>query len=155
MVLPILPRILCLVRPDYRQQVVLLQELTAGRVTEEVGAPAHRVVREELVGLLVAKVLQRIGPEQVAHGPVGRWFPEAIQLRKSAQMHYIVNISALLYYRLDVVECENLGRQTAVNTEELLVEEGGEGQAVERFHAGVVNTFRILDDAFNREKLMN
>lgn len=62
-----------------------------------------------------------------------------------------------IYYRLDVVECENLGRQTSVDAEELLVEQGGEGQAVERLHAGVVNTFRIFDDAFNEitMELMN
>jgi len=64
--------------PDYRQEVVLLQELTAGRVAEEVGAATDRVVGEELIGFLIAKVLQRIGPEEVAHGSIGRWFPEPI-----------------------------------------------------------------------------
>jgi len=42
-----------------------------------------------------------------------------------------------------------------MNTEELLIQQGGEGQAVKRLHAGVVNTFRILDDAFNRVILMS
>lgn len=38
----------------------------------EVGASSHRVVCEMLLTLLVTKVLQRVGPQQVAHGSV-RW----------------------------------------------------------------------------------
>lgn len=48
----------------------------------EVGAAAHGVVCEMLLALLVAEVLQRVGPEQVAHGPVRRRLLEAVQLRK-------------------------------------------------------------------------
>lgn len=73
---------------DYREQVVLLEELTAGRVAEEVGTPTDRVVGEELVGLLVAKILQGIGPEEIAHGSISRRFPETIQLVAAMRMQY-------------------------------------------------------------------
>lgn len=105
-----LPRILCLVCSHYRKQIVLLQELTAGRVTEEVGTTAYRVVRKELISLLITKILQRIRPQQITHGSIGWRLPEAIQLatrrksenrkmekrRKQAKQHWqtIVNISA-------------------------------------------------------------
>lgn len=36
----------------------------------EVGAASHRVVCEMLLALLVAEVLQGVGPEQVAHRAV-------------------------------------------------------------------------------------
>ena len=44
----------------------------------EVGAASHRVVREMLLTLLVAEVLQGVGPQQVAHGPVRRRLFESV-----------------------------------------------------------------------------
>lgn len=52
----------------------------------EVGAASHRVVAEIFLGFLVAKVLQRVGPQQVTHGPESRRLLKSIQLqRKDAQ----------------------------------------------------------------------
>jgi len=70
------------VRPDDGEQVVLLQEVAGGGVGVEVGASAHAVVAEVLGRLLVAEVLQRVGPQQVAHGAEGRGLLEAVQLRR-------------------------------------------------------------------------
>ncbi len=76
-----LPRVLRLVRPDDAEQVVLLQEVARGGVGVEVGAAAHAVVAEVLRVLLVAKVLQGVGPQEVAHGPERGGLLEAVQLR--------------------------------------------------------------------------
>lgn len=38
------------------------------------------VVQEVIVGLFLAEVLERVGPEDVAHEALGRRFPEAIDL---------------------------------------------------------------------------
>lgn len=46
----------------------------------EVGAPSHCVVAEVFLGFLIAKVLQRIRPQQVTHGPESRRLFEPIQL---------------------------------------------------------------------------
>ena len=54
------------------QQIVVLQEVAAGAIRVEVRAATHRVVRVEVRILLVAEVLERVRPEQVAHGTV-RW----------------------------------------------------------------------------------
>lgn len=105
-----LPRILCLMCSHYREQIVLLQKLTAGGVTEEVGTTSHRIVWKEIRTLLIPEILQRIGPQQITHGSIGGWLPEAIQLpgrrksqnnrrkekREKRKKHWqtIVNISA-------------------------------------------------------------
>lgn len=105
-----LPRILCLMCSHYREQIVLLQKLTAGGVTEEVGTTSHRIVWKEIRTLLIPEILQRIGPQQITHGSIGWRLPEAIQLpgrrksqnnrrkekREKRKKHWqtIVNISA-------------------------------------------------------------
>lgn len=38
----------------------------------EVGTPSHCVVCKMLLALFIPKVLQGVGPQQVAHGPI-RW----------------------------------------------------------------------------------
>ncbi len=73
-------------RPDDAEQVVLLQKITACGVGVEVGAPPHRVVREVFRVLLVAEVLQRVGPQQVAHGAERRGLLEAIELEETRLM---------------------------------------------------------------------
>lgn len=56
---------------------------------------------------------------------------------------------------LDVVEGVHLGGEAAVHAQELLVHEGGQGEAVERLHARVVHALRVLDLACTREKGTN
>ena len=45
---------------------------------------------------------------------------------------------------MDIVEVEYLGRQAAVDAEEPVVDDGGEGQTVEGIHAGLVDELRVL-----------
>ncbi len=54
--------ILCLMRPDNGEQVVLLQEITGSRIREEIRAPAHMIVHEIFIGLLLAEILERVSP---------------------------------------------------------------------------------------------
>ncbi|KAI8035088.1 hypothetical protein M5D96_012181 [Drosophila gunungcola] len=118
--------VLRLVRPDDRQQVVVLQEVAAGGVAVEVRAAAHGVVRVEVRVLLVAEVLQWVRPQQVAHGAEGGRLLEAVEPPNVLQLVY-------------------LGRKAAVHAQELLVHERRQRQAVERVHAGVVHALRVLD----------
>lgn len=55
-------------------------------------------------------------------------------------------------YLLDVVQRVDLGRKAPVHAEELLVHQGGQGQAVKRLHAGVVNLLRVLDLTWRRSE---
>lgn len=57
-------------------------------------------------------------------------------------MNTIIEIEEYLSH---VVERMDLGGETAVDAEELLVHQGGQWKAVERLHAGVVDALRILD----------
>jgi hypothetical protein len=76
-----IPGVLCLVRADHRQKVVLLEERTGSRIREEVGTSSDMVVDEEVVRLLLAKLFQRVSPENVAHQAVGRGLSESVNLR--------------------------------------------------------------------------
>lgn len=49
-------------------------------VPVEIGAASDCVVAKILLGLLVAKVFQGVGPQQVAHGPERRGLLEPVQL---------------------------------------------------------------------------
>uniref|UniRef100_A0A182J1E9 Uncharacterized protein n=1 Tax=Anopheles atroparvus TaxID=41427 RepID=A0A182J1E9_ANOAO len=118
--------VLRLVRPDNGEQLVVLQEITARLVAVEVRTPAHGIVRVEVRVLLVAEVLERVRPEQITHGAERRRLLEPVQLP-------------------DVVQLLDLGRQAAVNTEELLIHERRQRQAVERVHARVVHALRVLN----------
>lgn len=89
----------------------------------------------EVLGILfVPKVLERIRPEKVAHGSKGGRLLEAVQFP-------------------DVVQGVDLGGEATVDAEELLVHEGGQGQAVERLHARVVHALRVLDLAWKGQKI--
>lgn len=79
-----------------------------------------------LVGLLIAIVLERIGPEQIAHGSIGRWLLEPVELA-------------------NIIERVNLGRESAMHAQELLIHEGGERQTVERLHASVIDALGVFD----------
>ena len=109
-----------------REQIVGLQELAAGGVRVEVRAAADRVVAKEVGVTLVTEVGTRVGPQQIAHWPIGRWVTEPVE-------------------RTYVAQRAQLGREAAVHAQELLVEEGGERQTVERFHARLVHALRVLD----------
>lgn len=61
------------------QQLVVLQELTAGGVAVEEAAASDGVMGEMLVCFLVAVVFEGIGPEEVAHGTERWWLLEAVQ----------------------------------------------------------------------------
>lgn len=64
------------------KRISQLRQLSKLRSPVEVGAASHRVVREMLLTLLVAEVLQGVGPQQVAHGSVRRRLFESVQLRE-------------------------------------------------------------------------
>lgn len=64
------------------QQAITLEERARGLVCEKVGAAAHMIVHEAFRALLLAKVLYRIRPEDVAHETRCRWFTEAVELKK-------------------------------------------------------------------------
>ena len=82
--LPIHPvaGILGLVRSDDGEQVVLLQEGTGGRVREEVRASPNMIMNEVLGRLLLPKVLQRVGPQDVTHQSVSGRLAESVNLSK-------------------------------------------------------------------------
>ena len=65
---------------DDRQQVVLFQEGASGGIREEVRATSHMIVDEELSGLLLAELFQRICPKYVAQEAVSGRFMETIDL---------------------------------------------------------------------------
>lgn len=54
----------------------------------EIRAPSDRVVGEVLGILFVPKVFERVGPQQVAHGPERRWFLEPVQLLQISEKIY-------------------------------------------------------------------
>lgn len=107
------------------QKLIALEKLARSIVGEEVGATSHVVVDEALVGLFRTKVLEGVGPEDVAHETVCGGLAEAINAAK-------------------VIEGLELWRETTVNAEELLVHDGSEGKRAERLHAEVIDLFRIL-----------
>lgn len=49
-----------------------------------------------------------------------------------------------LGYLSDVIQTGDLRAQTSMHTEELLVEESGQRQAVERIHTGIIHALRVL-----------
>lgn len=56
-------------------------------VPVEIGAASDCVVSKVLLGLLVAKVFQGVGPQQVAHGPKRRGLLEPVQLGHTKNTH--------------------------------------------------------------------
>jgi hypothetical protein len=65
---------------DYGKEVVLFQKVASCAVREKVRTSSNMIVNEVLVSLLLAKLLQRVGPENVTHKTMCRWFPETIDL---------------------------------------------------------------------------
>lgn len=72
--------ILSLVGADDGEEVVFLEEVAGSWVGEEVGASADVVVDEILGGLLLAELLEWVGPEDIAHESLSRWLAETVDL---------------------------------------------------------------------------
>ena len=47
-------------------------------------------------------------------------------------------------YALEILECVQLGTETTVNTQELLVHNSSEGKSAERLHAGLVHGLGVF-----------
>ena len=74
------PRILRLMGADDGQQAIAFQKVAHCLISVKVGATPNVVVHKVLRGTFLAKVLDRVRPQYVAHEP-GRWrFTESIQL---------------------------------------------------------------------------
>jgi hypothetical protein len=119
--------ILGFVRPNDGEQIVLFKECACGGVREKVRASSDMVVDEEVVGLLLSKLLERVGPENITHQAVRGWFPETINLCQLA----IAPTTSTLTYALQVIQCMELGAQAAVYAQELLVHNCSQGQCAE------------------------
>lgn len=61
------------------------------------------------------------------------------------QQHRAVSDAPHLTYFPDVIEAGDLGGQASVNTQELLVEQSGQGKAVKGIHAGIIHALRVLN----------
>lgn len=72
--------ILGFVCSNYRKQVILLEECARRRVGKGIRAPANTIVNEEIIGLFLTELLQRIGPQNIAHETVGWGFAEPVNL---------------------------------------------------------------------------
>jgi hypothetical protein len=72
--------ILGFVRANDREQVVLFEEGASGRIREKVRAASDVVVDEEVICLLLSKLLERVSPKNVAHQAMCGWFAETINL---------------------------------------------------------------------------
>ena len=59
--------ILSFVCSDDREEIILFEEVASGGVGEEVGASSDVIVHEVLARLLLAELLERICPEDIAH----------------------------------------------------------------------------------------
>lgn len=62
------------------KEIVFFEESACGGIGEEVGASSDMVVNEEFRCLFLTELLERIGPEDVAHQAMGWWFSEAVNL---------------------------------------------------------------------------
>lgn len=40
------------------------------------------IMNKEIGSLFLSKLLERVGPKEIAHEAVGWWFPEAVNLRQ-------------------------------------------------------------------------
>lgn len=78
--------VLRFVGTDDGKKIVLFEESTSRRIREEIRASTDVVVYKEIVGLLLSKLLKRVGPEDVAHEAVRRWFSETINLGSLARL---------------------------------------------------------------------
>ena len=106
------------------------------------------VVDEEVVRLLLAELLERISPQDIAHKAVCRGFAEPVDLQGLAKHTYR---ALLVTYALQIIECVKLGAKPTVYAQELLVHDSGEGQRTEGVHAGFIDGLGVLVLAFELE----
>ena len=99
------------------------------------------VVDEEVVRLLLAELLERISPQDIAHKAVCRGFAEPVDLQGLAKHTYR---ALLATYALQIIECVKLGAKPSVYAQELLVHDGSEGQRTEGVHAGFIDGLGVL-----------
>ena len=76
------------------------------------------VVNEEFAGLLLAELLQRICPQDVAHEAVGRRFAESVNLEVLTDL---LELDLKTTYTFDIVQRMQLRAETAMYAKELLV----------------------------------
>jgi hypothetical protein len=119
---------LSLVSTNDGKQVILLKETACRWIGEEVRAAANMIVNEELLRLFLSEFFQRISPEDVAHETVGWWFSEAIDLQVLTENRFA---EATTTYRLDIFESVQLGTQSTMDAEKLLVHDGSKRKSAE------------------------
>ena len=125
-------RRLNLMRAYDAEKIVVVEKLAHGSVRDVVRTTARSIVRIHLVrvaGLLVVIALRRIGPKNVAHGSFRGRLAVAIEIGQFADVTY-------------------LRRDAPVNAEQLTLNERGNRQAIERFHAFFVEELAELEKAF-------
>lgn len=106
---------------------------------KEVGATADMVVHKAFVVLLVAKLFERVGPQDVAHQSVRRRLAETVDLEFGGGRGVPNELKQLETARgrggqthgAQVVEGVEFGRQAAVDAQELLVHDSCERQSAE------------------------
>jgi hypothetical protein len=100
------------------------------------------VVNKVFLRLFLTKVFERVSPENVAHKTVGWRLAEAVDLRSMSVN--IKQIMSLLTYALEILKCVQLGTETTVNTQELLVHNSSEGKSAERLHASLIHSLGVF-----------
>jgi hypothetical protein len=90
------------------------------------------VVHEVFLRLLLAKILERICPEEIAHEAMSGRLTEAVDA-------------------LQVLQSVKLRAETTVDAQELLVHDGGQRKSTERLHAGLINGLGVFVLAFELE----
>lgn len=68
---------------DDRHQAITFQKVAHCLIREKVGTTPHVIVHKVLRGTLLAKVLDRVRTQYVAHEPGRWWLAESIQLQDS------------------------------------------------------------------------
>jgi len=125
-----LPSILSFVRSYNRQQIIPFKELTRriiagmlvqGRdkiIPEKVWTSSNIIMNKQIIVPFVAKLLQRIGPQNVAHQSVRRRFTKPINLH--GWLAKLVE-QAWRTYHFQVIQRIHLGRKSPMNAQKLLV----------------------------------
>lgn len=112
------------------------------------------IVNEQLGRLFRPKLFERISPENVTHQAMRGRFAESVDLRTGRVSHpYTSSISAgrMGAHRTKIIDRVELGRQTTMNAQELLVHDRRQRQVAKRIHASVIDGLRVLVLAFEFE----
>lgn len=119
------PSVLRLMCTNDGKQVIFLKERAGGRIREKVRTSTDIIVDEEIRSFFLTKFFERIRPEDVAHQPVGWGFAETVDTS-------------------EVVKSLQLRAQTAVDTQELFIHDGGQGKGAETVHTSFVHTLGVF-----------